>query len=157
MKRTILLCLLAVVVAACGGGDGDTGDGGGGGDGGGDRDFDRCSLMTAEEAARWLGDPVDEVGPSEGPGSEETCLYESTTNEKIVLIQVYDGEVYFAEEGSAVRGPNTITGLGDDAWSDVDTVAFLQNDFSVSVSRIFGPVSVDQLQEMAELISTQLP
>lgn len=156
MRRASLVLVLAVLVAACGG------DGGGGGSaeggGGGDRDFDRCSLMTAEEAEQWLGSPVDSVGPSDMPvNSEVTCSYQSTTNEKIVLLQVYDGEKYFAFAGSDVRGPDTIAGLGEDAHTDGDSLSFLKDDFTVSISRIQGTITVAELEEIARLIESRLP
>ena len=74
-----------------------------------------------------------------------------------MLVQVYDGAVYFAEPGSPSRIGEDLTGLGEDAWTKTGDVNFLQNDWTVSVSRISGQVSDAALLEMAELISSKLP
>lgn len=142
------LLALTVVVWACGGDDA------GGSEG---RDLNRCSLVTTQEAGQWIGAPV-EAAPSEGVDGDPdpvTCLYEGTSAK--VLLQVYDGEVYFAEPGSAARTGETIEDLGEDAWMRDDKVAFLQNDWSVSLAQITGQVSADQLLEMAQVVSANLP
>jgi hypothetical protein len=74
-----------------------------------------------------------------------------------VFVQVYDGEVFFAEPGSAARTGETLQGLGEDAWTKEGDVNFLQNNWTVSVTRITGQVSDADLLEMAELISSRLP
>lgn len=155
MKRLSMFVLVCVLAVSCGGEGGeddgtDTGTSG--------REFDRCTLLTAEEAEQWLGSPVDGVGPADLPvGAESTCELESTANEMILLIQVEDGEQYFASEGSGARGPVTITGLGEDAHSDGDSVSFLQNSFAVRVSRIQGVIPVEDLEEIAHIIESRLP
>jgi len=154
MKTASLFVVLMMVLAACGGGSPE----GGGDNGGGDREFDRCTLMTAEEAEQWLGSPVDEVEPADLPvGADSTCSYRSTSNERSILIQVDDGEFYFAEEGSGARGPETISGLGEDAHTDGTYVAFLKDGWSVRVSQIQGAMTQAQLEEIAHLIESRLP
>lgn len=161
MKRTsraaglVVSLVAALVLGAC------SDDGGGGGEdvlGLGDRGLDRCSLITPEEAESWLG-PLQEVpAPSEGFDGEPdpvTCSYAGSATR--VLVQVYDGEVFFAEEGSASRG-ETLEGLGEDAHADNDTVQFLQDEWTASISYISGqPLSREELVEMAELMSSRLP
>ena len=51
----------------------------------------------------------------------------------------------------------TITGLGEDAHSDGDSVSFLKNEFSVSVARIQGDIPVEDLEEIAHIIESRLP
>lgn len=156
MNRQIALLaiLFALFAAACG-------DGGSGGDavGSGDRDLDRCSLVTAQEAEKWFGTTVS-VGPSEGFDGEPdpvTCLYQAEGSFDSVLVQVYDGEVYFAEPGSAARTGETLDGLGEDAWTQEGDVNFLQSNWTVSVTRITGRLADADLLEMAQLISSRLP
>jgi len=159
-RRTAALSatlVLALVVSACG-----DGDGGGGGDvlGLGDRNLDRCSLITTAEAEQWLGAPVAEPEPAEGFDGEPdpvTCLYENEDDRMVILIQVYDGEVFFAEKGSASRIGETIDGLGEDAFMGDGSVKFLQNDWSASVARISGLIPDEDLLEMAKLMSSRLP
>jgi hypothetical protein len=148
-----LLLVLALTIPACEGDDG--------GDvlGLGDRDLDRCSLISAQEAEQWLGAPVS-AAPAEGFDGEPdpvTCLYEVDGSPNRVLVQVYDGAVYFAEPGSPTRTGQDLVGLGDDAWTTEGDVNFLQNDWTVSVSQITGLISDQNLLEMAELISSRLP
>ena len=156
MNRPIalLVALVALIGAACGAG-------GSGGDaaGSGDRDLDRCSLVTAQEAEKWFGTSVS-VAPSEGFDGEPdpvTCLYQAEGSLDSVLVQVYDGEVYFAEPGSNAWTGETLTGLGEDAWTQEGDVNFLQNNWTVSVTRITGRVADVDLLEMAQLISSRLP
>lgn len=157
MKRHTLFYLgltLALIVAACGDGDG--------GDdvlGLGERGLDRCSLISESEAANWLGGPVA-VAPAEGFDGEPdpvTCLYKSEEPRASFLIQVYDGDVFFAEVGSGARTGETIDGLGEDAWQDQGKVGFLQNNWSASVSQISGLIADEDILEMAELMSSRLP
>jgi hypothetical protein len=125
----------------------------------GDRGLDRCSLVSAEEAEQWLGGPVN-VGPTEGIDGEPdliTCFYEAENSPNSILVQVYDGEIFFAEEGSPSRTGETLDGLGDDAWIEAGDINFLQNDWTVSVSLILGRVTDEDLLAMAELISSRLP
>lgn len=148
-----LLLVVMLAITACG-------DGGGSDDvlGLGDRDLDRCSLISAEEAATWLGDQVEDPAPMEGVGGEPdpvTCSYDGSSAR--VLLQIYDGEVFFAEEGSTSRDGETIEDLGEDAWMRNDKVEFLQNDWSVSIAHISGQVTGEDLLEMAELVSSRLP
>ena len=154
LVAALVTLALGVMAAACGDGDG-------GGDvlGLGDRDLDRCSLISAQEAEQWLGGTVS-VGPSEGFDGEPdpvTCFYEVEGSLTSVLVQVYDGEVFYAEVGSASRSGETLEGLGDDAWTEAGGVHFLQNDWTVGVARILGRVPDADLLEMAELISSRLP
>lgn len=125
----------------------------------GDRGLDRCSLISETEAEGWLGGPVV-AAPSEGSDGVPdpvTCLYTSEDPRAVILVQVYDGEVFFAEEGSAARVGETIDGLGDDAFQGQGSVHFLQNDWSASVSLIFGLIPDEDILEMAELMSSRLP
>ena len=156
MKRRtrVLYATLAIALAltACDGGDDDV-------LGLGDRGLDRCSLITETEAEGWLGGPVVEA-PSEsfdGVPNPVTCLYTSEDPLASILVQVYDGEVFFAEEGSAVRVGETIDSLGDDAFKGQGSVNFLQNDWTVSVSLVSGLIPDEDILEMAELISSRLP
>ncbi|MGH8913879.1 MAG: hypothetical protein ACRDZM_05100 [Acidimicrobiia bacterium] len=152
---TVVTLAFALVVTACG-------DGGGEGDvlGLGDRNLDRCSLLTAAEAEQWLGAPVSEPAPAEGIDGEPdpvTCSYVNEEAVTSILIQVYDGDVFFAEEGSASRTGETIEGLGEDAWMGDGSVSFLQNQWSASVARIAGQIPDEDLLEIAELMSSRLP
>lgn len=151
MRRKLVLSFVAMlVVAGCGSGDEEA-------LGLGDRPLDRCSVITVDEAEAWLGAPVT-AAPAETIAGEPdlvTCLYAGSN--ATVLVQVYDGEVYFAEPGSPARDGDDLAGLGDDAWRRDDTVKFLQNDWSVSVSQIIGLVDPDALMKMAELVSERLP
>jgi hypothetical protein len=157
MNRLIALFValaIALIATACGGGDSDD-------DvlGLGDQDLDRCSLMTAEEAEQWLDGTVS-AAPSEGIDGKPdlvTCFYEVDGTFSSVFVQVYDGEVYFAEPGSAARTGETLQGLGDDAWTQAGDINFLQDDWTVSVTRISGQVPDADLLEMAQLISSRLP
>jgi hypothetical protein len=154
LNAVFVALAIALIATACGGGDSDD-------DvlGLGDQDLDRCSLMTAEEAEQWLDSTVS-AAPSEGfDGKPDlvTCFYEVDGTFSSVLVQVYDGEVYFAEPGSAARTGETLQGLGDDAWTQAGDVNFLQDDWTVSVSRISGQVPDADLLEMAQLISSRLP
>lgn len=148
--RLIQTMALVVVVVACGGGDGSSSGAEG-------RELDRCSLITADEAAEWLGDPVS-AAPSEALGTEPdpaTCLYEGA--EATVLLQVRDGAVYFAEPGSDSRTGEDVADLGEDAFMDSDSIEVLQNDWSVAIGHISGPLDDGALLEMARLVSDRLP
>ena len=156
-RRATVLPTLALVVVfiACG-------DGGGDEDvlGLGDRNLDRCSLISAAEAELWLGVPVSEPAPAEGIDGEPdhvTCRYDNEEDSNIILIQVYDGEIFFAKEGSDSRTGETIEGLGEDAWIGDGSVRFLQNQWSASVARIAGQLPDEDLLEIAELMSSRLP
>ena len=150
MRRKLAISFVAMLVlAGCGSGDDEV-------LGLGDRPLDRCSVITVDEAEKWLGAPVT-AAPSEAAGEPNpvTCLYSGSN--ATVLVQIYDGAVYFAEPGSQARTGDDVTGLGEDAWRRDDTVKFLQNDWSVSVGQIIGLIDPDALMEMAELISERLP
>jgi hypothetical protein len=154
LVAVLVTLAFALIAAACGDGDGV-------GDvlGLGDRDLDRCSLISAQEAEQWLGGTVS-AAPSEGIDGEPnpvTCSYEVEGSLTSVFVQVYDGEVFFAEPGSAFRTGETLEGLGEDAWTEAGGVNFLQNNWTVGVDRILGRVSDADLLEMAELISSRLP
>lgn len=155
MRTIAFLFVMVLLVAACGDSSGDSDE-----LGLGDRDLDRCSLVSAEEAEQWLDSSVI-AAPSDAFDGEPdlvTCFYEVEEAPDSVLVQVYDGEVFFSEEGSETRVGETIDELGDDAYFDGDSVHFLQNDWSVSVSRILGiNVTDEELMEMAVLISSRLP
>lgn len=148
-RPTLLLLALSLVLVACGGGSDQTlGEG---------RSLDRCSLITPEEAAQWLGQPVS-AAPSEdldGDPSPVTCLYEGAN--ATVLLQVRDGDVFFSEPGSASRSGDDIPGLGEDAYGDPESINFLQNDWSVGLGRIIGLIDEAALVEMAKIVSTRLP
>lgn len=154
LTAVLVTLTFAFIAAACGNGDD-------GGDvlGLGDRDLDRCSLISAQEAGQWFGGPVS-AAPSDGVDGEPdpvTCLYEAYGSPNSVFVQVYDGAVFFAEPGSAARTGETLEGLGEDAWTTEGDVNFLQDDWTVSVTRIAGQVPDAGLLEMAELISSRLP
>ncbi len=142
--------LLLVSTAGCGGGSDDTSSNG-------DRALDRCSLVTPDEAAQWIGAPVT-AAPAEGiDGNPDpvTCMYEGSS--AMVLVQVYDGEIYFAEPGSPSRVGEDVEGLGEDAFIGDGSVRFLQNGWSASVGQISGLVDDDSLLAMAHLMSSRLP
>lgn len=152
-----LILALALIVTTCG----DAGGGGGDDDvlGLGDRGLDRCSLISEAEAEQWLGTPVV-AAPADGIDGEPdpvTCFYENEDSRTTFLVQVYDGEVFFAEEGSGARTGETIDGLGEDAWKGQGSVSFLQNDWSASVALISGLIPDEDILEMAELMSSRLP
>jgi hypothetical protein len=116
-------------------------------------------LISAGEAEQWLGGTVS-VAPSDGIDGKPdpiTCLYQKVDAFTSILIQVYDGEVFFAEEGSASRTGDTIDGLGEDAWIGDGKVGFLQNGWSASVSRISGTIPDEDILEIAQLMSSRLP
>lgn len=151
MTRRILIIALsfAMATAACGGDEEVLGVG--------DRDLDRCSLITVEEAEDWLGAPV-EAAPSDGLDGEPnpvTCLYEGANG--LVLVQVRDGAVFHAEPGSSTRVGEDVPGIGEDAFRDNDSVQFLQNDWSVSISQLIGTPNIENLIEMARLVAGRLP
>lgn len=153
-KRIITLAVV-LVLGACGGSGGDD-------DvlGLGDQNLDRCSLITSGEAEQWIGAPIADPAPAEGFDGEPdpvTCFYENPNTFASFLIQVYDGEVFFAEEGSAARTGETIEGLGDDAWMGEGKVGFLQGNWSASVSRISGTMANEDILEAAEIMSSRLP
>lgn len=152
-----LIIVFALVVAAC-----SSGSGGGGDDvlGLGDRNLDRCSLISGAEAEQWLGTPVVEPAPSDGIDGEPdlvTCFYENQDNRASFFIQVYDGEVFFAEKGSASRAGETIDDLGEDAFIYNGAVRFLQNDWAASVARISGLMPDEDILEIARIMSSRLP
>lgn len=149
-KLLVLSVAMAIALAACGGGDDDALGAEG-------RELDRCSLMTVEEAAQWLGDPVT-AAPSEdfdGNPDPVTCFYEGANAS--VLLQVRDGAVYFAEPGSASRTGEDVDGIGEDAFMDSDSIEVLQNDWSVAIGLITGLLPDDALVGMAEIVSGRLP
>jgi hypothetical protein len=114
-------------------------------------------LVSPDEAAQWIGGPVT-AAPAEGiDGNPDpvTCMYEGSSAK--VLVQVYDGEVYFAEPGSASRVGVDVEGLGEDAFIGDGSVRFLQNGWSASVGQISGLVDDDSLLAMAHLMSSRLP
>ena len=116
-------------------------------------------MISETEAEEWLGGPVD-VAPSEGFDGEPdpvTCFYDSVGTNASFLVQVYDGEVFFAEVGSAARSGETIDGLGEDAFKGQGSVKFLQNDWTASVSLISGLIPDEDILEMAELLASRLP
>lgn len=141
--------LLLSAVAGCGGGDETLGIGG--------TDLDRCSLISVDEAGQWIGDPVT-AAPAEGIDGKPdlvTCLYGGSSAR--VLVQVYEGEEYFAGPDSSARVGQDVDGLGEDAFMDSGSVKFLQDGWAASVSQISGLVDTDSLLEMAHLMSSRLP
>jgi hypothetical protein len=148
--RLIVASLFVLfVVAGCGGDDDTLGIG--------ETDLDRCSLMTNDEAAQFIGAPVTSA-PADGiDGNPDpvTCLYEGADAK--VLVQAYEGEEYFAEPGSASRIGEDVDGLGEDAFMDNDSVKFLQDGWAASVAQIIGLVDSDSLLEMAHIVSSRLP
>ncbi|MFZ0624949.1 MAG: hypothetical protein WAN34_00465 [Acidimicrobiia bacterium] len=145
------ILVVALAVTSCGGGNGDAS---------GDRSLDRCSLITPTEAEQWIGGAVAEPTPAEGIDGKPdpvTCEYRSDEARVHILVQVYDGEIYFAEPGSASRVGETIDDLGEDAFIGDGSVRFLQNGWTVSVDRISGQISDENLIGLARLISTKLP
>lgn len=176
-----LLAVLALIVVACGSGGETTTTGSGepatteptgtaaapaetttsmGGDntsGNGDRGLDICSLITPEEAGQWIGAPVSTDPTEDVEGIPELVTCDYVGGHAHVYVQVYDSAIYFAEPGSASRVGEDVDGLGEDAFMESDSVEFLQNDWTVSVSQISGQVETDGLLEMAHLISSRLP
>lgn len=151
MRRLVILSLAATLAfVACG--DGDSGSLGGDG-----RELDRCSLITTEEAAEWLGEPVTAAPTEDFDGNPDpvTCLYEGA--EATVLLQVRDGAVYFAEPGSDSRTGEDVEGIGEDAFIDSDSIEVLQNDWSVAIGQISGVPEPGALVEMARLVADRLP
>lgn len=189
MRRSIWMISVAamvLIVAACGGDSGDGDDTGadttttqattGGGDEtttqapagtSGDRTVDVCSLVSTSEAEAWLGAGVVSdlaAGPT-GP-DPQGCTFTSADANAQILLQVYDGEKYFAGPDNAELHPNAVIvpGLGETGFtsnvigseSNV-SVHFLQNDWAVSVSDIAGGIPIDDLVAMAQLVSANLP
>lgn len=154
MRRLVGFGVLLLVLAACGGDD--AGSGGGGGD---ERELDRCSLVSAQEAEKWIG--VGTAQPADGFDGNpdlETCRYSNEAEDMIILVQVYDGEQYHADEGSGAReGATDVAGLGEDGFYINGAYRFLQDGWSVSVARIIGLIPDESLLEMAELIEARLP
>jgi hypothetical protein len=149
LRHIVVPLVLLTAFAGCGD-DGNT-------LGVGDTDLDRCSLITTDEAAQWIGAPVA-AAPATGIDDSPdpvTCLYEGADAK--VLVQVYEGEEYFAGPGSASRVGEDVDGLGEDAFMDSDSVKFLQDGWAASVAQISGPVDTDSLLEMAHLMSSRLP
>jgi hypothetical protein len=147
----VAVLVMALAVISCGGGNGTAS---------GDRSLDRCSLITATEAEQWIGGSVEEPVPADGIDGKPdpvTCEYRSDDAGTHVLVQVYDGDIYFAKPGSSSRIGETLDGLGEDAFVGDGSVRFLQNGWAVSVARIIGQVPDENLIEMARLISTRLP
>jgi hypothetical protein len=153
LRRIAFLWLVAFVVAACGDGNEE------GALGVGDRGLDRCSLLTVEEVERWIGPLESEPAPSDSLGEPDlvTCYYKAADSPNSILVQAYDGEVFFAERGSQSRTGPDVSGLGEDAWRDQDSVKFLQNEWSVSVSKILGGFDDEALLDLAQLVSPRLP
>lgn len=158
MKRITRIAVIAVTlalgVAACGGEAGDDGA-----LGVGERGLDRCSLISPDEATTWLESQVTATHADGIYGEPDlvTCLYQADDSANSVLVQVYDGDVFYAEKGSPARTGEDLDGLGEDAWTKDGDVNFLQNKWTVSVSRVIGSVTDESLLEMAKLISSRLP
>lgn len=75
-----------------------------------------------------------------------------------VLVQVYDGEKYFAQPDNEIFTDSVIVpNLGEVGFTAGSAAHFLQNDWAVSVSSIAGGVPDADLVAMAQLISTNLP
>lgn len=155
-QHALLLIPFALLIAACGGSDGTDSDE----LGVGDRDLNRCSLVSVDEAEGWLGNGVIAEPPDgvDGDPDGTACRYQLDGEPDSILLQVYNGEVFWAEEGSETRIGETFTGLGEDAYVQTGGVYFLQDDWSVSISRLLGNrVTDEHLMEMAELVSSRLP
>lgn len=146
----VMILALSILLFACGG----SGESTGGQEG---RSIEPCSLITAAEAEVWLGGPVDPPAPYTGPDPEPTCVYKSPGAQTQILLQVYDGEVYYGGDNLENHPDSQPIDVGDKGISEVGSVEFLQNDWTVSISRISGPVTEESLLAAALLVSSRLP
>lgn len=144
------ILITSLVASACGGDS----DGSGGGDG---REIDVCSLITVSEAEVWLGGPVEPPAPYDGPNPEPTCVYKSTGAQTQILLQVYDGDKYYGGDNAELHPDATPVAVGEKGYAETGTVGFLQNGWTVSVSRTSGPVTDESLMAAAQTVSGRLP
>lgn len=144
------LLLTALVVSACGGDS----DGSATGEG---RQIDVCSLITVAEAEVWLGGPVEPPAPYDGPNPEPTCVYKSTGAQSQILLQVRDGAKYYGGDNAEVHPDATPVAIGEKGFAESGSVGFLQNDWTVMVSRTSGPVTEESLMAAAQTVSGRLP
>lgn len=142
----VALCL---VVMACGG-DSQSGSGGG-------RTVEPCSLITVEEAGPWLGGPVDPPAPYDGPDPEPTCIYASAGAQTRILLQVYDGEEYYGGDNAELHPDAQPIDIGEKGYAESGTIGFVQNGWTVSITRISGPVTDESLASAARVVSSRLP
>jgi hypothetical protein len=160
----LMIGLGTVALAAGCGDDGDLGDKASSDDGSrtdSGQSVDVCSLVTADEAEVWLGGPVIEPVPMEGPSGrtdEATCTYRSDVAETQILLQVYDGPEYHGDADSPTRaGAEKLDAPGDDAFFQNGSVRFLVGDWSVSVGSIQGNIPEADLVAMGEVVEENLP
>jgi predicted small secreted protein len=144
---TTLLLMAALLLASCGS---DNAEGGG-------RDIEICSLITTVEAEAWLSGPVEPPAPNDGAGSEVTCVYESTGAQTRILLQVYDGAEFYGGDDSELHPDATPVDLGSEGYAEPGSVEFLQNDWTVNITRISGPVTDESLMAAARTVSNRLP
>lgn len=125
----------------------------------GERFVEACTLISQSEAERWLAGPAITPEPSEARDDPETCRYRSDEAERQFLLQVRDGERFFsaAEGGGRPATAVVIDGLGDDAYIDDGFLSLLSGTWTVSVSRTQGPITDDELAEIAALVLNRLP
>jgi hypothetical protein len=148
--RIVAVALLMVLVSTSCGGSADTTEQGG-------RDIEVCALITAAEAEAWLGGPVDQPAPYDGPDPEPTCVYKSSGAQTQILLQVYDGDVYYSGDNPEIHPDATPIGVGSEGYAEPGSVGFLQNGWSVSITRISGPVTDASLLAAANTVSSRLP
>jgi hypothetical protein len=148
-KRLATFGVVALTLISCGGGEDNAG-----GDG---RNIETCTLITVAEAEAWLGGPVEPPAPYDGPDPEPTCVYRSAGAQTQILLQVYDGEQYYGGDNSEIHPDAQPVDVGETGYIENGSVAFLQNDWSVSITRISGPVSDESLVAAARTVSSRLP
>jgi hypothetical protein len=149
------ICLLAA--AACGGDDDEDGgdadsspaasatDGGAAGAGG------TCELVTAEEAAEVLGEPVSEGEEGSTP-PYDSCTYNvESLAVKFVLVQVRD-DVSLEAFRSSIQDaaeflgeePETVSGVGDAAYNLAGLLYAHEGNTEVVMSVVLGPGQTDE-------------
>lgn len=146
--RNVTLTMIVFLIAGCGGSDVEADRG---------RAIEVCSLITLAEAEAWLGGPVDPPAPYDGPNPEPTCVYKSSGAQTQVLLQVYDGVEYYSGDNAELHPEATPIQIGSEGYAEPGSVGFTQNGWTVSISRISGPVTDEALLAAANTVSSRLP